>query len=602
MRIQEETIEKIRKSLDIVDIIGEYVQLKKQGKSYSALCPFHNERTPSFSVSPDKQIFHCFGCHMGGNIFTFIMEIEGLSFPEAVQFLAEKAHIELADSQIQDKQKNNKNQQEKQMLYQALELLTKFYHYVLCNSKYGQKGKEYLIRRGFSEETIEKFQIGYAVDSWEMATRFLQKRGLPLPIIEKAGIISKRNFDNKFFDRFRNRIIFPIWDRRGKTVAFGGRILTNEKPKYINTPESNIFHKGNILYGYHLARSAIKQKNQAVLLEGYVDVIKAHQAGVTNAVASMGTSLTEEQAGLLTRNAETIIICYDSDKAGIEASFRAAEMLKDSGRTIKIAKMPENLDPDDYISKLGGERFRNDVIGASQTLMAFKMDYLRTGRNLYDEGDQMRYIEDVLHEIAGLTKAVERDHYLRQLADEFSISLDALKQQQFQIYRQTKKYGNERTSASASKIVKQNTLYPAYHTAERQLLAHMMKDAEIAELVRDQIGGSFNIDIHQAIAAHLYGFYEDGTPPDISLFVQRLNDPELQNAASDIAMMQVNESASEKEIQDYIDQVKKHGKAEAIKEKEEERKKAEQNHDVDLAANLLAEIISMKKELKGTLN
>ncbi|MBM7645788.1 DNA primase [Scopulibacillus daqui] len=599
MRIQEETIEKIRTSLDIVDIIGEYVQLKKQGKSYTALCPFHNERTPSFSVSPDKQIFHCFGCGAGGNIFTFVMEIEGFSFPEAVQFLAEKAHIEISEKYTQDKQRNHKGYQEQQTLYQALELLTKFYHYMLCESNYGEKGRDYLKRRGFSQETIEKFQIGFAVDSWEAATNFLQKRGFSLPLLEKAGILSRRHFDDKFFDRFRNRIIFPIWDRRGKAVAFGGRILTNEKPKYINTPESNIFHKGNILYGYHLARSSIKQENQVVLLEGYVDVIKAHQAGITNAVASMGTSLTEEQAGLLTRNAETIIICYDSDQAGIDAAFRAAEMLKDRGRTVKIAKMPENLDPDDYISKLGGERFRNDVIGAGQTLMAFKMDYLRSGRNLYDEGDRMRYIEDVLHEIAGLKKAVERDHYLRQLADEFSISLDALKQQQYQMYRQLKKHGKERITASASKMVKQNKLYPAYHAAERQLIAHMMRSAEITELVKEKIGGSFNIDIHQALAAHLYGFYEDGAPPDISLFIQRLNDPELQNAATDLAMMQINESASDKEIQDYIDQVIKHGKAEAIKVKEEQRRKAEQNQNVELAANLLAEIISMKKEIKG---
>ncbi|TCP32356.1 DNA primase [Scopulibacillus darangshiensis] len=596
MRLPEETIEKIRTSLDIVEIIGEYVQLKKQGRNYFAVCPFHNEHTPSFSVSPEKQIFNCFGCGVGGNIYTFIMEIEGLSFVEAVYFLGEKANVDLPNRESAGRENEPKNR-EKETLYHALELLAKFYHFLINDARYGQAGKAYLIQRGFDETSIDKFQLGYAVNSWETATRFLKKRGVPLELMEDVGLLSTRQFDNKYFDRYRNRIIFPIWNHRGKTVAFAGRVLTDEKPKYLNTPESVIFHKGKLLYGYHLARASIKQKNQVVLFEGYVDVIKAHQAGVTNAVASMGTSLTEEQAGLLTRNAESIIICYDSDEAGINATFRAAEMLKDSGRIIRVAKIPKGLDPDDYISKFGGERFRNDVIGASQTLMAFKMDFLKNGRKMQDEGDRMRYIEEVLKEIADLRQAVERDHYLRQLSEEFSISLDALKQQQFQIYRQRQKKGKARDLSKPVKYKNQITLYPAYQMAERQLLAHMMRDVDIAERVQDAIGGFFNIDIHQALAAHLYAFYSEGKRADISAFIQRLSDPELQKTASDIAMMQVNERASEKEIDDYIQQVIKQSHTALIEEKEDERKKAEQNHDDDLAARLLAEIISMKKEM-----
>ncbi len=412
-------------------------------------------------------------------------------------------------------------------------------------------------------------------------------------------MVAKRHFDQKYFDRFRERIMFPIWNHRGQTVAFAGRVLTDEKPKYLNTPESTIFHKGKILYGYHLARAAIKQHNTVVLFEGYMDVIKAHQAGVVYSVASMGTSLTDEQAGLLTRNAETIIICYDSDRAGIDAAFRAANLLTDSGRTVKIAKVPHGMDPDDYITKYGGDSFQKDVLGASQTFMAFKIQYLKNGKNLHDEGDRLRYIEEVLKEIAGLKKAVERDHYLRQLADDFSLSLEALKQQQYQLYRQLAKKNENTFQRRLTKIPNKAGLFPAYVTAERHLLAHMFRDADLSFQVQSTLGGAFNSEIHQALAAYLYGYYSEGKDSSISAFIQQLRDPELQKTATEIAMIEVDEQVSPKVIEDYIQQVMRHSHSRAIEEKEAEKKQAEQNHDDVLAAQLLAEIISMKKEMSG---
>lgn len=605
MIVPEETIEKIRNSLDIVEVVGEYVQLKKQGRNYFGLCPFHNEHTPSFSVAPEKQIFHCFGCGIGGNIFTFVMEIEGLSFIESVQHLGEKAKIDLPEL-TQNKGDKGRND-EREILFNAHNLLTKFYHYCLTETKYGERARSYLQDRGFTKATIDTFQLGYAVDSWETTTKFLQKRQFQLNQLVTSGLLSKRDFDGKFFDRFRNRVMFPIWDRHGKPIAFGGRVLVNEKPKYLNSPESNIFHKGSILYAYHLARQSIKQHNQAVLFEGYVDVIKAHQAGITNAVASLGTSLTEEQAGLLTRLAETIIICYDSDSAGIEATFRAAKLLEGFESTIKIASMPSGLDPDDYISQFGGEKFKTDVIGASQTVMAFKMQYFRTGKNLQDEGDQMRYIEEVLEEIARLTKAVERDHYLRQLSEEFSLSLDALKQQQFQAYkRQQKNQNNHRgkqpntkpTISRQRQIVHSQRLKPAFQVAEMQLLAHMMRNDEIAKRVQESIGGAFNIESHQALAAYIFAFYEEGKEPDISGLIQRLDDESLQHIATEIAMMQINEQLTEQELSDYIQQVENYKELLVIQKKEEEKKEAIKVNNIDLAAKLTMEIINMKKALK----
>ncbi len=595
LQLQDQVIEEIRKSLDIVDVIGNYVQLKKQGKNYIGLCPFHSERTPSFSVSPDKQLYHCFGCGAGGNLFTFMMEIEGMTFTEAAQSLADRAHIDLGPSVSKKNAFRNPNDQKKKQTIEGLELLTKFYHYLLTTAKYGAPGMRYLEEREFNQEMIERFRIGYAVDRWDTVTHLLQKRNMNLQYMADAGIIAQRGFDNKYFDRFRNRIIFPIFNMRGQPVAFGGRTLGDAKPKYLNSPESDVFHKGSILYGFHLARPEIRKRSQAVLLEGYVDVVRAHQAGVTCSVASMGTSLTEAQAAALKRIADTIIICYDSDTAGIEASFRAAEMLQGDGKVIKIAKMPEGLDPDDYIRKFGGERFKSDVIGASQTLMTFKMNYLRRKRNLSDEGDRLLYIEDVLRELTAQRRAVERDHYLRLLSEEFSISMDSLRKQLQQMTVKVQRRDKKRMRVAP--LVSSNRIPPAYEMAERRLLARMMRSREVSDRVRDSLGGSFTSEIHQALAAYLYAYYEQGNPPDEGLFLQKLDDPALQRKVTELSLMPMSDQVDEQEIGDCINQVIKHAKASLIAEKERQRKEAEQGGNYEQAARLLSEIIDAKKRL-----
>ncbi|MFT8317533.1 MAG: DNA primase [Sporolactobacillus sp.] len=596
LQLQQETIEEIRKSLDIVDIIGDYVQLSKQGREFTGLCPFHSERTPSFSVSPDKQLYHCFGCGAGGNVFTFIMEIEGMSFSEAAQHLADKAKIDLGLPDSAHGQSNGSDSGKKSMLA-AFELLTKFYHYLLSTAKFGSEGMDYLGKRLFTQEMIDRFRIGFAVNSWDTATSLLTRRQVDLAQMAKLGMVAERGFDHQYFDKFRNRIIFPIFNNRGQTVAFAGRTLGDDKPKYLNTPESVLFHKGSILYGYHLARPDIRKNNQVVLLEGYADVIRAHQAGVTWSVASMGTSLTEQQAAMLKRSAETIIICYDSDDAGIEAAFRAAGMLTGSGNLIKVAKMPEGLDPDDYICKYGGEQFKSDVIGASQTLMTFKMNYFRRKRNLSDEGDRLLYIEDVVSEISGMKKAVERDHYLRMLADEFSISLDALKTQTRQMEKAALRQSRRTEKQASVQLARKRRLPPAFEMAERRLLARMMRSREVAERVRETVGGNFSLDLHQALAAYLYAYYEEGHSPDEGLFIQGIKDLDLQRKAAELSLMVMSDQPEEEEIEDCIHQVLKQSKASLVTIKEEERKNAEQSGHFDQAARLLSETIEIKKAL-----
>lgn len=599
-RIPEETIEKIRLSVDIVDVISEYVQLKKQGRNYFGLCPFHGENTPSFSVSPDKQIFHCFGCGAGGNVFSFLMDLEGYSFSEAAVNLAQKVNIDLSDYEKQTTVSEKNNDASK--MQEAHELLKKFYHHLLLNTKEGQPALDYLTNRGFTREIIDKFEIGYALDSWDFATKFLQKRGFRPELMERAGLLVKKEDTGSFFDRFRNRIMFPIWDHQGKTIAFSGRVLEKgQEPKYLNSPETIIFNKSKTLYNFHQARLAIRKQQQVVLFEGFADVISADSADVPNSIGTMGTSLTDEHVKIIRRNAESVIICYDSDNAGLDAALRASSMLVDAGCYVRVATMPNGMDPDDYIKKYGAEKFKNDVIGASLTLMAFKMQSLRKGKNLQDEGERIRYIEDVIKEITTLENAVERDHYLRQLSSEFSISLDALKQQQLQYYKTERKkrdnFSWNRNNTKAKPALTKQHLLKAYQNAERFLIAYMLRDRDIAEKVQDQLQAEFNIEEHQAIITYLYAFYEEGHEPDISTFLTRIHDENLKRIVTDIAMISVEEEVTDSVLSDYVKQVLNHKKLSMIKEKESEQLEAERSKDYLKAATIANEIIQMKKAL-----
>jgi DNA primase len=600
-RIPEDVIGKIQKSANIVEVINEYVQLKKQGRNYFGLCPFHGEKTPSFSVSLDKQIFHCFGCKAGGNVFSFLMEIEGIPFLEAVKKLGDQANIPLP--QISDSFQQDKNTEERQKMLEGHKLLAKLYHHCLQNTKQGEIAKKYLEQRGIGLELIEKFQLGYAPESWDFATQFLKKRDFSLELMAAAGILGKREFDGKFFDRFRDRIIFPIADTQGNVIGFGGRILGDGEPKYLNSPETKIFKKSRTLYGYHLSRQGIRRKNQIILFEGNVDVIAGWKAGIDNGVATLGTSLTDEHAKIISRNAESVIICFDADTAGIDAAFRTSEILENSGLFVRVAKMPDGMDPDDYINKYGTEKFRSDVIGASLTLMSFKLQYLRKGKNLSDEGERIQYIEEVIKVISGLPKAVERDHYLRQLSEEFNLSLDAVKQQQYQTYRQIqKKKDNDRplwhnNSRNSSSILNK-PLKTAFHNAERFLLAHMLKSIDITERVENTVGGAFNIEEYSAVAAYLYSYYKEGNSPDVSDFMQRINDSKLLKIVSELAMMDINSEVTDQELNDYINKVLEFPRLQEIQLKEKEKVTAEREKNFVLAAQIAKEVLEMRRAIK----
>jgi DNA primase len=597
-RIPEDVIEKIRTSVDIVDVVSEYVQLKKQGRNYFGLCPFHGENSPSFSVSPEKQIYHCFGCGAGGNVFSFLMESEGLSFVESITKLSQQAGVPISHEVSQNADVAPKSNQE----LEAHDMITKLYHHLLVHTDQGKDAHDYLLERGISKEVIEAFQLGFAPNSWDFVTNFLSRREFDLKKMADAGLLAQRE-DGKTFDRFRNRVMFPIWNKQGKVIAFGGRTIAGEQPKYLNSPETKLFNKSNHLYAFHIARPYIRKRQQLLLFEGYIDVIAAWSAGCEHSVATLGTALTREQAQMIRRNSENVIICYDGDQAGVNAAFKAMDLLEELGCYVKIAMLPDGLDPDDYIRQNGGEKFQTEIIGAAKTVMAFKMEYYRRRKNLQDEGERMRYIEEVLREISKLPKAVERDHYLRQIANEFSLSLDALKTQQSQFFKQLRqkkdnKDWNRNTNLKKNTYV-QKRLLPAFHNSERVLLAYMLRDPDLTFKIQNDIGGGFNIDEHSAIAANLYAYFEDENEPDISKFISRLNgNSHLQKIVTELGMLDIKEEISDEELSDYTKQVLDYPKWLKIEEKELEKKEAERKQDFVKAAQIAMEVLRMRKELK----
>jgi DNA primase len=599
--IPENVIEEIREANDIVDVIGEYIQLKKQGKNYFGLCPFHGEKTPSFSVTQEKQIFHCFGCGKGGNAVTFLMEMESYSFYEALEHLANRAGKALPENAV--RQEGSKLTHENQQMLDAYEWLTKLYHHLLRYTKDGKEGYSYFADRDIGDEAIDTFQLGFAPNIKGFTAEFLEKKGFYLQHLVKSGLVSMLD-DQTTIDRFGGRVIFPIRNHLGKTVAFGGRSLGDKEPKYLNSPESELFQKGKLFYNFDLAKRYIRKESEAILFEGYMDVITAYQAGIKNVIATLGTSLTESQAKLLNRYVDTVIICYDDDDAGIEAAYKAAVSLRKTGCNVKISKLKDKMDPDDFIKTYGKEAFENEVIKVSDTFMAFYMRYVKRNYNLSLESDRIDYIEKVLKQMATINSPVEREYNLKELSNEFDVSMETL-MEELQGYRKQagplkesrSKQGHNRSPAN---YYNNRRLLPAFHNAERKLIQHMLKDAVIADKVREEIGANFTIDEHKIIATHLYAFYEEGHHSDVSLFIDNLTNESIKQLVIEIAMNMEDIEISDREINDYIRIIRSENSDKAsIHSLKEQQLLAEKQDNPLKAAEIAVQIMEMEKQLKN---
>ena len=419
MRYSEELIEEVRSRNDIVDVISGYVKLKKSGSNYFGLCPFHNEKSGSFSVSPSKQMYYCFGCGAGGNVITFIMEYENYTFMEAVRMLAERAGIELP--QMEETPEERKSRDIRSQLLEINKLAAVYYFHQLRGQN-GSTAMNYLKKRELGDETIQRFGLGYSSMYSDDLYRYIKSKGYKDDILKESGLFTYG--DGKVTDKFWNRVMFPIMDMNNRVIGFGGRVMGDGKPKYLNSPETKLFDKSRNLYGLNIARTS--RKPNIIICEGYMDVISLHQAGFNQAVASLGTALTSGQASLMKRYTDQVLITYDSDGAGVKAALRAIPILKEAGLTTKVINMKPYKDPDEFIKGLGAEAFQERIDKAQNSFM-YEISAMEQNYDLTDPDSKTRFFNEVAGRIVGFEEELERNNYIEAVADKYMVSMDALK-------------------------------------------------------------------------------------------------------------------------------------------------------------------------------
>ncbi|RTK60586.1 DNA primase [Enterococcus faecalis] len=620
-RIPQEVIEEVRHRTNIVDIIGQYVQLKKSGKNYMGLCPFHEERSPSFSVAEDKQIFHCFGCGKGGTVFNFLQEIEGISFPESVKRVADLEHlsVDFDWSEPREVADTPENQQRRSLL-QLHSKAAELYHHILVNTKIGEPALNYLLERGLTQELIETFQIGFAPQKRDFLSQVFKNEQLDETLFEPSGLFVQRD-NGTFLDRFYQRIMFPINDPQGNVIAFSGRLLKtadfpgDEMPKYLNSPETTLFNKRETLFNFDKARKEIRKENTVLLFEGFMDVIAAWQSGVKSGVASMGTSLTNEQIRRLERVAKEVVICYDGDNAGVQATNRAIQLLQENSHfDLSIVSIPEKLDPDEYVRKYGAEAFQNLANHGRETVFSFKMNYHRLTRNMNNEKEQLDYVNELLRELTNVQSPLERDRYLNQIAQEFQLSVHSLeeqfnqlKQEQRSVQRQERQqfYQDEMMPPPMEEPVfeenhVQNKLpLTQVQKAERSLLFRLMNEQGVRQTVQQLPDFSFAHDEYQELYFLLESYATLHQSFDIADFINFLQDNQTKQLAIEIAYQNLSEESSEREVADLLHVITLSSIAEAIEQKKIQQQEAKRVGNQQLEAELTMEIIQLARQLKA---
>ena len=478
----EEIIEEVRSRNDIVDIISGYIKLKKSGNSYFGLCPFHGEKTPSFHVIPDRQMYHCFGCGVSGNVYTFVMEYENYTFREAVEMLADRAGIALPKMEYSKEAKAEAER--KNTLLEINKLAANYFYYQLRQPQ-GQQGYEYLKKRKLSEETMKRFGLGYSNKTSDDLYRYLKdNKGYQDSILRESGLFTYS--ERGVFDKFWNRVMFPIMDANSRVIGFGGRVMGDGEPKYLNSPETKIFEKSRNLYGLNYARTA--RKGYMLLCEGYMDVIALHQAGFTNAVASLGTALTERHASLLKRYTDTVILTYDSDGAGVKAALRAIPMLRAVGISTKVLNMRPWKDPDEFIKNLGAEEFEKRI-GEARNSFLYEIDILRRDVDMEDPEQKTKFYNAAARKLLEFTEPLERNNYVEAVAREFYIPQDELKQLVNRLGMRGEAPAAPKTDEPAVPArPKKKGKDEGIRQSERLLLTWLIEDPSLFDMIEGKLG------------------------------------------------------------------------------------------------------------------
>ena len=553
VRYSDEILEEVRQSNDIVNIISQYVALKRSGRNFFGLCPFHNEKSPSFSVSPDKQIFHCFGCGVGGNVYTFLTKIEGISFKEAVEILAEKANIQLPQMETGE---DSSREELKAKVYKVNEFAAEYYHKNLYNpaSKIAQ---EYIKKRKLNNQTLINYKIGYS-GKFDELYKALKAEGFKEAEILESGLVNK-NERGTYIDRYRNRLMIPICDVRGKVIAFGGRVLDDSKPKYINSPENVVYSKGRHLFGLNVAKKGDTKK--LLIVEGYMDVISLHQRGVTNVVGALGTALTEQQGWLLRKNAEQIILGFDADGAGQTAIVRAMEILQNMECDIRVLQMQGAKDPDEFIIKYGAGKF-NMLLDQAISLLEFKVKILKKDLNLENTNDKIKFLNATAKLLSQIDNSMEKEIYIDNIAKKYNISKEAIYGQVNKlIYANQKeeKKAENKTAENRTVVVKKETQEIPENIKQREntIMSILLDcDKNTFEKIKNRIKAEdFMYEPNKEIAIKLYEQTENGES-NINALINEFSE-EVKNHITMIMAYDFGIQDKEKAIEDILNSYEK---------------------------------------------
>ena len=553
MYYSDDLIEEVRSRNDIVDIISGFVKLTKKGSSYFGLCPFHNEKSPSFSVSRQKQMYYCFGCGAGGNVFTFLMEYENYSFPEAMKFLADRVGVELPEEDYSDEARQRAD---KKAILLEINKAAAQYYYVQLKSKQGEVGLKYLKNRQLSDDTIKAFGLGFSNKYADDLYRYLKSKGYSDDMISQAGLIS---VDEKHgvYDKFWNRVMFPIMDVNNRVIGFGGRVMGDAKPKYLNSPETLIFDKSRNLYGLNRARSS--KKHYFLLCEGYMDVISLHQAGFTNAVASLGTSLTTGHATLIKRYVDEVFLTYDSDDAGTRAALRALPILREAGITAKIIRMEPYKDPDEFIKNLGAEAFEERIAKARNGFM-FGLEVIEKNYDMTSPEGKTEFMKEAARRLTAFDEEIERNNYIEAVANTYHVSYDDLKKL---VSRMAVSAGLARPVTRPRKLGgEQREKEDGTRKAQKILLTWMASDPDVFHQIAKYISPvDFDEGLYRNVAKLLYKQYESDNPNPAQIMNHFTNTEEHREVAS-FFHTRIRDLKSvkdeEKALKENIIRVKKH--------------------------------------------
>ncbi|HAR6870802.1 TPA: DNA primase [Staphylococcus aureus] len=597
MRIDQSIINEIKDKTDILDLVSEYVKLEKRGRNYIGLCPFHDEKTPSFTVSEDKQICHCFGCKKGGNVFQFTQEIKDISFVEAVKELGDRVNVAV-DIEATQSNSNVQIASDDLQMIEMHELIQEFYYYALTKTVEGEQALTYLQERGFTDALIKERGIGFAPDSSHFCHDFLQKKGYDIELAYEAGLLSRNEENFSYYDRFRNRIMFPLKNAQGRIVGYSGRTYTGQEPKYLNSPETPIFQKRKLLYNLDKARKSIRKLDEIVLLEGFMDVIKSDTAGLKNVVATMGTQLSDEHITFIRKLTSNITLMFDGDFAGSEATLKTGQNLLQQGLNVFVIQLPSGMDPDEYIGKYGNDAFTAFVKNDKKSFAHYKVSILKD-EIAHNDLSYERYLKELSHDISLMKSSILQQKALNDVAPFFNVSPEQLANEiQFNQapanYYPEDEYGGYIEPEPIGMAQFDNL--SRQEKAERAFLKHLMRDKDTFLNYYESVDkDNFTNQHFKYVFEVLHDFYAENDQYNISDAVQYVNSNELRETLISLEQYNLNDEPYQNEIDDYVNVINEKGQ-ETIESLNHKLREATRIGDVELQKYYLQQIVAKNKE------